>query len=371
MDRKIRVGILGATGAVGQRFIQLLQGHPWFEIVALSASDRSEGKRYSDAAHWILDTEIPASVRNTTLLASNAEAMSGLENPPEFVFSALPNDLAKDIEPGFAKAGMYVFSNASYYRMTPDVPLVIPEINWQHLGLLKTQQQQRGWSGGIVCNTNCTVSGPIMSLKPLYDAFGIERVFSVSMQALSGAGYPGVASLDGTENVVPFIKGEEEKQEAESRKLLGILSDGRINEAAFPVSAHCNRVPVIDGHMVTVSVELGTKTTPEEAIRVMREFSCSVTAGLPTAPDCAIVVRDEPDRPQPRRDRMTGNGMSCVVGRVRREHLFGESGIKYMTLAHNTIRGAAGGSILNAEVMVSQGFWSENSQAFGRELQVA
>ena len=361
MDRKIRVGILGATGAVGQRFIQLLQGHPWFEIVALSASDRSEGKRYIDAAHWILDTDIPASVRNMTLLASSADAMSGLDNAPEFVFSALPNDLAKDIEPGFARTGMYVFSNASYYRMTPDVPLVIPEINWQHLGMLKTQQQARGWSGGIVCNTNCTVSGPVMSLKPLHDAFGVVRVFSVSMQALSGAGYPGVASLDGTENVVPFIKGEEEKQEAETRKLLGSLNNGKIDEVSIPVSAHCNRVPVIDGHMVTVSVELGAKVTPEEAVQVMRDFNCSATAGLPTAPTCPIVVRDEPDRPQPRRDRMTGNGMSCVVGRVRREHLFGDNGIKYMTLAHNTIRGAAGGSILNAEVLVSQGFWNKNA----------
>ena len=357
MDRKIRVGILGATGAVGQRFIQLLQDHPWFEIVALSASDRSEGKRYSDAAHWILDTDIPASIRNMTLLASNAEAMSGLEQRPEFVFSALPNDLAKDIEPGFARAGMYVFSNASYYRMTPDVPLVIPEINWQHLGLLKQQQQARGWSGGIVCNTNCTVSGPVMSLKPLHDAFGVTRVFSVSMQALSGAGYPGVASLDGTENVIPFIKGEEEKQEAETRKLLGTLNNGKIDEAAIPVSAHCNRVPVVDGHMVTISVELANKATPEDAIRAMREFHCAATAGLPMAPDCPIVVREEADRPQPRRDRMTGKGMSCVVGRVRREHLFGDNGIKYMTLAHNTIRGAAGGSILNAEVMVSQGLW--------------
>lgn len=355
MERKIKVGIIGATGAVGQRFIQLLEGHPWFEVVALGASDRNDGKRYADAAHWILDTDIPADVRNQVLVASNAEAMSKLDIPPQIVFSALPNDLAKDIEPAFAQAGIFVFSNASFYRMTADVPLVIPEINWQHLGVIKHQQQSRGWRGGIVCNTNCTVAGPAMSLKPLHDAFGVKRVFCVSMQALSGAGYPGVASLDGTENVVPFIKGEEEKLELEARKLLGTIGTDRIEGATFPVSAHCNRVPVIDGHMVTVSVELGSSVSPEQAAQVMRDFHCKATAGLPTAPECPVIVRDEPDRPQPRKDRMAGKGMSTVVGRVRREHLFGDAGIKYMTLAHNTIRGAAGGSILNAEVMVAQG----------------
>ncbi len=355
MNQKIKIGIIGATGAVGQRFIQLLDGHPWFELVALGASDRNDGKRYAEAAHWILDTDIPVAVRNQVLVASNAEAMSKLETPPQIIFSALPNDLAKEIEPAFAQAGMFVFSNASYYRMTADVPLVIPEINWQHLDLIKHQQQSRGWRGGIICNTNCTVAGPAMSLKPLHEAFGVQRVFCVSMQALSGAGYPGVASLDGTENVVPFIKGEEEKLEQEARKLLGRLSDGTIEGATFPVSAHCNRVPVIDGHMVTVSVELATNVSPEEATQAMREFHCAATAGLPTAPECPIIVRDEPDRPQPRKDRMAGKGMSCVVGRVRREHLFGDNGIKYMTLAHNTIRGAAGGSILNAEVMLAQG----------------
>jgi aspartate-semialdehyde dehydrogenase len=354
---KVRVGVLGATGAVGQRFVQLLQGHPWFEISALGASDRSEGKPYAEAARWILDSEIPANVRDMVLVASNAEAMSRVAQPPQFVFSALPNDLAKDIEPAFARAGMVVFSNASYYRMALDVPLVIPEINWQHLHLLKYQQQLHGWSGGIICNTNCTVSGPAMSLKPLHDAFGVRRVFCVSMQALSGAGYPGVPSLDGAENVIPFIKGEEEKLEQEARKLLGTLGDAQINEASFPVSAHCNRVPVLDGHMVTVSVELASTASPEEASEVMRSFHCAATAGLPTAPECAIVVRNEPDRPQPRKDRMAGKGMSCVVGRVRCEHLFGNAGIKYMTLAHNTIRGAAGGSILNAEVLISQGIF--------------
>jgi aspartate-semialdehyde dehydrogenase len=357
MNPKIPVAVIGATGAVGQRFIQLLDGHPTFEIVALGASDRSEGKTYAEAAHWILDTEIPKEIRDLRLAASHPQSLiSNLQSPPKFVFSALPNDLAKDIEPAFAQAGMVVFSNASYYRMAQDVPLVIPEVNWQHLNLIKTQRQQRGWRGGIVCNTNCTVSGPSMSLRPLYDAFGVQRVFSVSMQALSGAGYPGVASLDGTENVIPFIKGEEEKLEAEARKLLGQLDGNKIDDAPFNVSAHCNRVPVIDGHMVTMSVELAQPATPAEVTQVLREFECEVTTGLPTAPKQPIIVRDEPDRPQPRKDRLAGGGraagMSCVVGRVRAEPLFGERGVKFMTLAHNTIRGAAGGSILNAELFV-------------------
>lgn len=355
-SKKIPVAVMGATGAVGQRFIQLLTNHPLFELVALTASDRSEGKRYADAAHWILDTDIPASVRDMTLMASDAGVVSK-NSPAKFLFSALPNDLAKDIEPAFARAGMLVFSNASYYRMAADVPLVIPEINWQHLHLLKHQQAKQGWSGGIICNTNCTVSGPAMSLRPIYDAFGVKRVFSVSMQALSGAGYPGVASLDGTENVVPFIKGEEEKMEAEARKLLGKLNDqtGTIDGATLLLSAHCNRVPVIDGHMVTMSVETERPASADEVAHVMREFRCEMTQGLPTAPDQPIVVRDEADRPQPRRDRMIGKGMSAVVGRIRPEPLFGSNGVKFMTLAHNTLRGAAGGSVLNAEVVVKLG----------------
>lgn len=366
MSNKIPVAIIGATGAVGQRFIQLLQNHPTFEIVALGASDRSEGKPYAEAAHWILDTEIPEAIRDLRLAASNPQSLTSpkhslgnLQSPPRFVFSALPNDLAKDIEPAFAQAGMVVFSNASYYRMAKDVPLVIPEINWQHLNLIKAQRAQRGWSGGIICNTNCTVSGPALSLRPLHDAFGVRRVFSVSMQAISGAGYPGVASLDIHDNVVPFIKNEEEKFEQEAQKLLGTLGDGQIEQASFPVSAHCNRVGVIDGHMVTMSVELATKTTPEEVTRVLRAFCSEMTQGLPMSPERPIVVRDEPDRPQPRKDRLSGGGraagMSCVVGRIRREPLFDDYGIKFMTLAHNTIRGAAGGSILNAEVFVKMG----------------
>jgi aspartate-semialdehyde dehydrogenase len=354
---KIPVAVLGATGAVGQRFVRLLSNHPTFELTALTASDRSEGKRYADAAHWIIEGDIPSGIRDWRLLPTTPEALSSLQSPISAVFSALPNESAQAAEPAFAQAGMLVFSNASFYRQHADVPLVIPEVNVEHLNLLKHQRQARGWRGGIVCNTNCTVSGPAMTLRPLHDQFGVKRVFCVSMQAASGAGYPGVPSLDLIDNVVPFIKGEEEKLEAEARKLLGRLDvdGGAIHGAEFAVSAHCNRVPVMDGHMVTMSVETERPITPDQAIAVMREFRCECVAGLPTAPDSPIVVRDEADRPQTRRDRLTGGGMSVVVGRVRAEPLFGAHGVKFMTLAHNTIRGAAGGSVLNAECVWRMG----------------
>ncbi|MFN4294012.1 MAG: aspartate-semialdehyde dehydrogenase [Thermoflexales bacterium] len=359
---KVPVAVLGATGAVGARFIQLLHDHPIFQIVALAASDRSEGKRYADAAHWVVEGEMPQAVRDMTLLAADTDAVLRAAPDVRVVFSALPNEIAAVAEPAFAQAGALVFSNASYHRMAPDVPLVIPEVNAEHLHLLRHQRQKRGWTGGIVCNTNCTVSGPAMTLRPLYDAFGARRVFCVSMQAISGAGYPGVPSLDITDNVLPYIKNEEEKLEAEARKLLGRLDGDAIQEADFGLSAHCNRVPVIDGHMVTMSVETERPVTPEEAARVMREFRCAQTAGLPSAPDRPIIVRDEPDRPQPRRDRLAGSpvgGMSVVVGRVRREPLFGDCGVKFVTLAHNTIRGAAGGSVLNAELAWRMGLMND------------
>jgi aspartate-semialdehyde dehydrogenase len=340
---------------VGQRFIQLLANHPTFEIAALTASDRSEGKRYADAVHWIIEGDIPREIRDWRLLPTNPESVLRVGSCVNAVFSALPNESAQASEPAFAQAGMLVFSNASFYRQHADVPLVIPEVNVEHLNLLKHQRQVRGWTGGIVCNTNCTVSGPAMTLRPLLDQFGVKRVFCVSMQAASGAGYPGVPSLDLIDNVVPFIKGEEEKLEAEARKLLGQFAGDSIRVAEFPVSAHCNRVPVIDGHMVTMSIETERPITPDQAIAVMREFRCDAVAGLPTAPDCPIVVRDEADRPQTRRDRLTGGGMSVVAGRVRREPLFGDHGVKFITLSHNTIRGAAGGSILNAECVWRMG----------------
>lgn len=344
------MAVLGATGAVGQRFIQLLHRHPWFEVAVLTASDRSEGKPYAQAANWVIEEDIPAEIASLVLVSTDPAAVKQAAPDVQIVFSALPNEIASDAEPAFAQAGMTVFSNASYYRMMPDVPLVIPEVNPDHLNLLSYQRQARGWRGGIVCNTNCTVSAPAMTLRPLHDHFGVRRVFAVSMQAASGAGYPGVPSLDLIDNIIPFIKNEEEKLEAEARKLLGRFDGQRITEATFGLSAHCNRVPVLDGHMVALSVETERPVTSEAAARALREFRCEQLAGLPTAPRQPIVVRDEPNRPQPRRDRMSGGGMSAVVGRIRPEPLFGDHGVKMMTLAHNTIRGAAGGSILNAEL---------------------
>lgn len=352
MSSRIPVAVLGATGAVGQRFVQLLEHHPAFQVAALTASDRSEGKRYAEAARWVTDGEMPDSLRERALLATDPEAVLRAAPETRLVFSALPNDIAQTAEPAFARAGLLVFSNASHYRMAADVPLVIPEVNAGHLALLRHQRKARGWAGGIICNTNCTVSGPAMSLRPLHDRFGVRRVFCVSMQAISGAGYPGVASLDITDNVLPFIKGEEEKVGAETRKLLGDYRADRIEDAAILISAHCNRVNVTDGHMVTMSVELETAVTPEEAAQAMAAHVCADLAGLPSAPERPLVVHDAPERPQPRRDRMTGGGMSAVIGRVRREALFGDHGVKYMTLAHNTIRGAAGGSLLNAETLL-------------------
>lgn len=362
MSPKVPVAILGATGAVGQRFIQLLHNHPTFELVALTASDRSEGKPYADAVHWITEGDVPLTVRDLTLLTTDPGTVLRQSPDVKVVFSALPNESAATAEPAFARAGMLVFSNASQHRMAPDVPLVIPEVNAEHLRLLCHQRRTRNWTGGIICNTNCTVSAPAMTLRPLGDAFGIKRVFCVSMQAMSGAGYPGVPSLDITDNVLPFIKNEEEKLEAEARKLLGHFDGEAIHAAGFGLSAHCNRVPVIDGHVVTMSLETEAPVTPEEAVRVMREFRPGSIAGLPTAPDSPIVVRDEPDRPQPRRDRLSGapvGGMSIVVGRVRPEPLFGACGIKFVALSHNTIRGAAGGSVLNAETLWRMGLAEE------------
>ncbi len=352
---KLPVAVLGATGAVGQRFIQLLDDHPCFELVALSASERSEGRTYRDAAHWVIEGDAPSAVKSMRLLANDPAALrQALGFVPPVVFSALPNDSALIAEPAFAQAGACVFSNASAHRLHRDVPLVITEINPEHLDMVSVQRAQRGWSGAIVCNTNCTVVGPAMTLKPLHQAFGVKRVFCVSMQASSGAGYPGVPSLDLFDNVIPYIKGEEEKLEAEARKLLGAFDGASVREAQFALSAHCNRVPVIDGHTVTMSVETERPVTPEAAAQVMRDFRCARVAGLHSAPEAPIVLRDEDNRPQPRRDRMTGDGMSVVVGRLRPEPLFGAHGIKFVTLSHNTLRGAAGGSMLNAELFFQE-----------------
>ncbi len=344
---KIKTAILAATGAVGQRFAQLLENHPMFEVTALTGSDRAVGQTYEEGCRWILPQPMPDYVKNMKI----APTEPGLD--AALCFSALPADAARDVEPAFAKAGHAIASNASTHRTWPDVPLLIPEVNPDHTALIKTQQENRGWSGFITTNPNCTITGVTIALRPLLDAFGLKRVFIVSMQAISGAGYPGVASLDILDNVIPYIGGEDSKAESEPQKMLGKLDGGEIAHATFKTSAHTNRVAVSDGHTVCLSVEFERRATAAEAATTMAEFKPpEIVRGLPSSPPRAVEVRPEADRPQPRKDRDAGNGMTTVVGRVREDPLFD---VKFVVLSHNTIRGAAGGSILNAELMAAQG----------------
>jgi aspartate-semialdehyde dehydrogenase len=344
---KIPVAVLGATGSVGQRFISLLDNHPWFKVVALAASDRSVGQKYSDAVRWVLNEPMPGYARDMVVIPANPDSVQA-----KIVFSALHNEIAKDLEPQFARAGAAVCSNASSYRREEDVPLLLPEVNAEHIQLVKIQRQQRGWSGCILTNPNCTSTGLTVALKALDDAFGVRKVFAVSMQALSGAGYPGVPSLDIIDNVIPNIGGEEEKVEWEPRKMLGKLQDDKVAFADIRFSAHTNRVAVTDGHTVCASVELGTPADPETAQAILRAYAAPHSAReLPSSPQPAISVRSEADRPQPRLDRFTGKGMTTVVGRIRRDPILD---LKFVVLSHNTIRGAAGGSIYNAELLVNE-----------------
>lgn len=348
MSERIPVSILAATGSVGQRFIQLLDNHPWFEVTSLTGSDRSIGQKYGDACHWILPTPIPAWAREMTVVPTTPEtANAGL------VFSALPTSIAKDAEPQFARSGVKVFSNASAYRAEPDVPILLPEVNPDHAHLVAAQREQRGWPGYIVTNSNCTSTGMTIALKALQDSFGLAVVFAVSLQALSGAGYPGVPSMDILDNVIPYIGSEEEKVEWEPRKMLGALKDGEIELAPFAVSAHTNRVAVSDGHTVCLSIELGNRADIRKAAQALREYQApAVSANLPSAPKPVIVLREENNRPQPRLDRDTGRGMATVVGRLRPDPVFD---IRMVVLSHNTVRGAAGGSIYNAELLTEMG----------------
>ena len=347
---QIPVAVLGATGSVGQRFMSLLDNHPWFKVVALAASDRSVGQKYSSAARWVLDTPMPDYAKDMIVVPATTEAVQA-----KIVFSALHSDVAKDLEPQFAQEGVAVCSNASSYRRGEDVPLLLPEINADHIHIIKEQRKNRGWSGAILTNPNCTSTGLAIALKALDNAFGVKKVFAVSMQALSGAGYPGVPSLDIMDNVIPNVAngGEEDKVEWEPRKMLGKLNGGKIDLAEIIFSAHTNRVAVTDGHMVCASVELSNKADPEAAEAVLREYCAPASAReLPSAPRPVIEVRNEADRPQPRLDRLAGKGMTTVVGRVRRDPILG---LKFVVLSHNTIRGAAGGSIYNAELLVNEG----------------
>jgi aspartate-semialdehyde dehydrogenase len=349
--QKIRVGILGATGAVGQRFIQLLADHPWFEIAALTASDRSAGKRYVDAAKWLLRGGMPKAVEEMILVPTEPAAISP---DVRLLFSALPSGAAGQVESDLAAAGFAVCSNASAHRMDADVPLLIPDVNPEHTALIPIQKKARGWQGFIVTNPNCTTTHLVCALKPLHDAFGLTAVNIVSMQALSGAGYPGVPALDILDNVIPFIGGEESKLESEPQKLLGAVAGGTIAPADFVVSAQANRVAVRNGHLEAVSVKLKRPAKIAEVAAAFTNYRGEPQRlGLPSAPDPAIILHTSDDRPQPRLDRLAGAGMATSVGRLRPDPIFD---YKFIVLGHNTIRGASGGALLNAELLVSQGY---------------
>jgi aspartate-semialdehyde dehydrogenase len=345
---RIPVAVLGATGAVGQMFIRLLAEHPWFRLAEVAASERSAGRPYGEAAHWIGADQVPDSVRGMTVLECDPAAVTA-----PIVFSALDASVARDVEAAFARAGRLVLSNAKSFRMDDDVPLVIPEVNADHLALLDVQRRTRGWTGAIVTNANCSSIVAVMALAPLHRAFGITRMFVSTMQAVSGAGYPGVASLDILGNVIPFIKDEEGKIQTEILKMLGTLDGERVVPAATRISAHANRVPVENGHTICMSLDFERPVTPAEAVAVMREWTGDEACrGLPSAPDRPLVVTDAPDRPQPRCDVDRGGGMTVTVGRVREDPLFS---IKLVASGHNTVRGAAGASVLNAELLVASG----------------
>ncbi len=343
----VKVAVIGATGAVGQRFVQLLANHPWFRISALAASERSTGKTYTEACNWVLETPMPEEVRGMPVVPAEPNVDA------DVVFSALPAELARELEPKFAGAGYPVFSNASAFRYEKDVPLVITEVNPDHMQMVELQKRSRGWKGFIVTNANCSTTHLTLALKPLHDAFGLDAVFVATMQAVSGAGYPGVPSMDILGNVIPYIGKEEWKLETEPLKILGSFDGERVRSAGFSISAHANRVPVKDGHTEVVSVRLKTKASPKEIERALREFKGEPQAlGLPSAPSRPVVVMGEPDRPQPRFDLMVENGMATVVGRIRECPILD---YKFVLLGHNTIRGAAGGSILNAELAFAKG----------------
>ncbi len=346
MQTRIEVGILGATGMVGQHFVKFLQGHPWFELKWLGASDRSAGKKYKDAMTWHLPGGVPASVADLTV----EDCQPG--SAPRLLFSAMDASVATEIERAFAQAGHIVVSNSKNHRMERDVPLLVPEINPDHLKLVPVQQRARGWKGQFVTNPNCSTVGLTMGLGPL-KPFGITKVIVTTMQAISGAGYPGVASMDIMGNVIPFIGGEEEKMQAETQKILGAFHRDHIEPLAAKVSAQCNRVAVVDGHTETVSVELSAKPSEQDLRRAMTEFSgVPQERKLPSAPPAPVIYLEESNRPQPRKDAERERGMAAFVGRLRPCPVLDW---KFVVLSHNTIRGAAGAAVLNAELMHSEG----------------
>ena len=347
MANKIEVGVLGATGMVGQHFVKFLQDHPWFDLTWVGASDRSAGKKYAEATSWRLDGAMPQTVAGLTVSECKPE------NAPKLVFSAMDASVATEIERAFADAGHVVVSNSRNHRMESDVPLLVPEINPDHLQLIARQRAERGWKGGIATNPNCSTIVLTLGLAPLKQ-FGIQRIIVTTMQAISGAGYPGVASMDITANVVPYIGGEEEKMQQETQKILGDLVGGEIVMLPAKVSAHCNRVPVVDGHLVAVSVELAKKPSLAEVRAAFENFTgIPQQRNLPSAPPKAVIYMEQQDRPQPRRDVERENGMAVFVGRLRECPVFD---YKFLACGHNTVRGAAGAAVLNAELMKTEGY---------------
>lgn len=347
---RIPVAVLAGTGAVGQRFVSLLEHHPWFEVTVVTGSERSAGQVYAETVNWVVPGDIPNSVRGLTVQPTEIEALGDVG----LVFSALPTAVAREFEPGLAEAGYAVCTNASAYRMTADVPLLIPELNPDHIGLIDVQREQRGWPGFLVASPNCSTTSIIFPLKALHDAFGLEAVHAVTLQALSGAGWPGVSSFDLMDNVLPYISGEEEKVQTEPLKMLGTFDGETIRFADIAISAQTNRVPVMDGHLGVLSVGLKEKADLDAVKEAIRSFRPPAeVAALPSSPPCAMILREEPDRPQPRRDRDAGDGMAITVGRVQPCPVLD---VRLIALAHNTIRGAAGGAILNAEWLVEAGY---------------
>jgi aspartate-semialdehyde dehydrogenase len=351
VSQRIPVAVLGATGVVGQRFVARLAAHPWFELVQIAASERSVGKLFRDACAWrVSGVEAYAGLGAREIVACEPSQVRA-----PLVFSALDSAAAAELEPQFARAGALVFSNAGAFRMAEDVPLLVPEVNPGHLELLPVQRERRGWSGAIVCNPNCTTAVLVSALAPLHRRFGVEAVFMASLQAVSGAGYPGVPSLDALGNVVPFIRGEEPKVEEETRKLLGRFERGAISPADCAVSAHCHRVAVVDGHSEAISVRLRGAPSVEAVRRALVEWRAEPQErGLPTAPPTPLVVHEVEDRPQPRLDVERDGGMSVHIGRVRECAVLGH---KLFVMGHNLERGAAGASVLNAELMRARGMF--------------
>jgi aspartate-semialdehyde dehydrogenase len=342
------VAVLGATGTVGQTFVRLLENHPWFELAEVAASERSAGRIYGESVRWVTSGQMPRSVADKKIIMCDPAAVSS-----DIVFSALDSSVAGEAELAFAKAGKYVLTNAKNHRMAPDVPLVIAEVNPDHLRILEAQRRNRNWRGGIVTNGNCSAIVATLALAPIHERFGITEVFVSTMQAVSGAGYPGVASLDILGNVIPFINDEEDKLESELRKFLGAAGSDEIVSAPMMVSAHCNRVAVETGHTICLSVRLRDRASADDVTAAIREWQgADVARGLPSSPPRPVEVLDAPDRPQPRRDVTRGNGMTVSVGRVRPDTLFD---VKLVAMGDNVVRGAAGASILNAELMVNCG----------------